>query len=233
MEVPVTLSANAGVAICASGCRVWVDAIHDRKVPGFSTVTPQRKPEMLDCEGFQNPEHILFTHCHPDHYSKEFTASVAAMWPEAKLYLPEQRLSDQTLICGQTCKVSDELSLSFIQLPHAGEQFADVIHFGVILRIQDKNILLSGDCDVASPVMTEALAGEKIHIAVLNFPWITLKKGREFVRKYLADAKLMICHLPFAEDDINGYRQAAQKALGQFPDARLLSEPLQVERVII
>lgn len=233
MEIAVTLSANAGVAICAQGCRVWVDAVHDRKIPGFSTVTPQLKRAMLGSEAFQNPEHILFTHCHPDHYSHDLTLAAAAIWPKAKLYLPEQVFPEQTLMSGQTCWVSHELSLSFIRLPHAGEQFANVIHYGVILRIGDKNVFLSGDCDVANPALAQALAGEKIHLAILNFPWITLKKGREFIKKYLPEAKLLLCHLPFEQDDINGYRFAAQKTVEQCPEVRLLMEPLQTETVII
>ena len=36
----VTLSANAGIALSFGGLRVWVDALHDQKIPGFSTVTP-------------------------------------------------------------------------------------------------------------------------------------------------------------------------------------------------
>lgn len=233
MELSVTLSANAGVAICGEGCRVWVDAVHNRKVPGFSAVTPQLQRQMLECDAFQDPDHILFTHCHPDHYSRELTGVVATMWPKANLFLPEKEFRNQTLISGQTCRVSNEVTFSFVKLPHEGAQYADVVHYGVILRLKDKNILLAGDCATASPVLAQTLVGEKIHLAVLNFPWITLNKGVEFVKTYLADAKLMICHLPFDEDDTNGYRQAAQKARKQFSGARLLTEPLQTERVII
>lgn len=233
MEITVTLSANAGVAICAQGCRVWVDAVHDRKIPGFSTVTPELQQAMLGCDAFQNPEHILFTHCHPDHYSHALTMSAASVWPKAKLYLPEQVFSDQTLISGQTCMVSENLIFSFVKLPHEGAQYENVAHYGVIMRIGEKNILLAGDCATASQALAQVLAGEKIHLAILNFPWITLKKGREFIKDYLPETKLLLCHLPFEQDDINGYRLAAQKALEQYPNARLLMEPLQTETVII
>ena len=233
MEISVTLSANAGVSLCADECRIWVDAVHREKQPGFSAVTPQLQQKMLRSDVFQNPGHILFTHCHPDHYSRDLATAAAALWPRAKLYLPEQALMDQVLICSQERRVSEELAFSFLKLPHEGEQYADVPHYGIIVRLKDKNILFTGDCATASPVLARALAGEKIHMAVLNFPWITLKKGREFIQTYLPGAKLLIHHLPFPEDDVNGYRHAAQKALEQIPHGRLLMEPLQTEVVII
>ena len=233
MELTVTLSANAGVAICGDGCRVWVDAIHDKKVPGFSAVTTQLQQKIPGCDTFKNPEHILFTHCHPDHYSRKLAAAAVEIWPKAKLYLPEQEFDHQVLICGQTCRVSDDLAFSFVKLSHEGIQYSDVLHYGVILRLRDKNILLAGDCATASPALSQALKDEKIHMAVLNFPWITLKKGVDFVKTYLPEAKLLIYHLPFAEDDINGYRQAAEKAAERMPNVRLLMEPMQTEKVII
>ena len=233
MEITVTLSANAGVAICADGCRVWVDAVHQEKQPGFSTVTPHLQRQMLACDAFQNPGHVVFTHCHPDHFSRDLAEAAVNIWPKAKLYLPEKIFDEQILVCGQECKVSNDLTLSFVKLPHEGEQYADISHYGVILRLKGKNILVAGDCITASPVLAQALAGESIHLAVLNFPWITLKKGREFIAEHLPEAKLLVCHLPFEGDDVNGYRQAAKKALLHFPDARLLMEPLQTETVII
>lgn len=36
----ITLSVNAGVALHLGRHRVWSDALHDRRVVGFSTVTP-------------------------------------------------------------------------------------------------------------------------------------------------------------------------------------------------
>lgn len=233
MEISVTLSANAGVAICTDSCRIWVDAIHNRKEPGFSTVTPDLQQKMLKHDAFRDPEHILFTHCHPDHYSHSLAAAASKLWPNARLYLPEQVFPGQVLISGQSCNLSRDVTVSFIKLPHEGAQYAQVLHYGAIIRIRGKNLLVAGDCATASQVLAKVLAEEKIHLAVLNFPWITLKKGRAFLQENLPNAKLLICHLPFAEDDINGYRQAARKAAAECPNVRLLSEPLQTETVNI
>ena len=49
MNVKVTLSANAGVAIHVCGYRIWVDALHTIKQPGFSTVDVPLQRRMLQC----------------------------------------------------------------------------------------------------------------------------------------------------------------------------------------
>ncbi|WP_300764260.1 hypothetical protein [uncultured Oscillibacter sp.] len=44
---------------------------------------------------------------------------------------------------------------------------------------------------------------------------------------------LLLCHLPFAEDDTNGYLDAAFRAarIIDLPDIRLLTRPLQREEL--
>lgn len=84
---------------------------------------------------------------------------------------------------------------------------------------------------MASPALTERLRGEPIDLALLNFPWIAQRQGRDFIQTVLRPRHLLLYHLPFREDETHRYRAAAQRCLGRLdvPDARLLMEPLQQE----
>ena len=66
----VTLSVNAGVALHLGRHRIWSDALHDRRVVGFSTVTPEIWNILQAHPDFARPEVLFYTHCHPDHYSR-------------------------------------------------------------------------------------------------------------------------------------------------------------------
>ena len=55
LRIKVTLSANTGVALDIDGRRIWVDALHDRKVPGFSTLTPSLQRELMTRNIFAIP----------------------------------------------------------------------------------------------------------------------------------------------------------------------------------
>lgn len=231
--IKVTLSANAGVCVSVDNHNIWVDALHRKKQASFSTVTPELQKKMLTCEAFFHPEHICYTHCHGDHYSKELTQAAKSLWPEAKLYLPEPEFAEQFLIEGDVCTFSQSnLTLQFIKLPHEGAQYADVKHYGLIISAGDCRILIAGDCATASPALAKALGGMSVHLAILDFPWATLRKGRAFLTDTLNAKHILLCHLPFAQDDTQGYRLAATQAaqaLKHRLEIRLLLEPLQTE----
>ena len=224
MEIQVTFSANAGVCVQSGGYRIWVDALHKEKQPGCSAVSPELFQQVLSSENFSAPNWICVTHCHPDHYSPEMVDGALAKWPSAQLCLPgckDVRLED--------------VSLQFIPLPHEGAQYADVLHFGVLIRVGDKTILIPGDCETASPAMAQVIWEQEIDLAILNFPWVTLAKGRTFLTQVLQPTHILLCHLPFAEDDVGGFRASAKRSAQLLPqmDVRLLDQPLQTEIINI
>ncbi len=230
MEIKVTHSANAGVAMEIGSHRIWIDALHEEKQPGFSAANP----DILEHEAFAAPGYICYTHCHGDHFSENLTAMAKRRWPQARLYLPEPVFAQQYLISGDGCTFqNDDLKLRFFPLPHEGMQYTHVKHYGLLVSVGGCNILAAGDCATGSPALLEALNGEHIHVAILDFPWITLAKGRAALKK-LRPEHILVCHLPFAQDDMNGYRDSAVRSSGLVEqDVRLLLEPLQEETIHI
>jgi len=86
-----------------------------------------------------------------------------------------------------------------------------------------------------SPELAAFLAESgPVDLALLDVPWITLKRGREFVQKHIRPKTLLVYHLPFAGDDLYNYRNAAAKSAAQLDgmDVRLLMDPFQQEPVL-
>lgn len=228
MKVTVTLSANAGVAIYIGGYRIWVDALHTQKQPGFSAVSASLQMQMMQCEAFEKPDLILYTHCHPDHFSEPLTRAAKTLWPDATIMLPEQHFENQVLISGEEfVHRSGDLTIRFIKLPHDGEQYRDCVHYGLLITVGGKTILLPGDCRTAAVELAESIAGCKIDLALLNFPWLTLKRGQAFVKEVMDPSNILLYHLPFAQDDSCDYRAVAQKTAQNWGNSQLLWEPLQ------
>lgn len=229
----ITFSANAGVVLQLGGIRLWVDALHEEPVSGFSTLTPQLRDAVAAHPDFQSPNLIFCTHCHQDHFSRRLLEQAMERWPLAEVILPERQFENQLLLSQPREKlVVPELTLQFVRLPHEGEQYADVANYGCLLNHDGFRILLVGDCAVASPALREFLLETgPVDLALLNFPWITLSKGRRFIEQFIRPRHLAICHLPFERDDVYGYRRAAFKAMEQVgaQDLRLLLDPLQRE----
>ena len=210
----LTLSANAGLAIEIGGKRIWADALHTRKQPGFSCVDEALQRKMLAHPAFQRPDVICYTHCHPDHYSRSLTEAACRIWPKAVLLMPAEKMEPLRL---------DDLSITFFRLPHEGVQYADVLHYGIHIRCGQEDVLLTGD----GAVGCDAMNGMAPRVCVVDFPWITLPKGRRVLLEGIRPERIVACHIPFAEDDINGYRVAAANGAKQLEHVYLLREPLQ------
>ena len=234
MSIQVTLSANAGVSLALGGRRIWVDALHDTPTGGFSTLTPEMLSQMERHTAFQDPDMMVFTHCHGDHYSHALTAQARARWPRARLVLPERRFADQELLEGaEVAKTLGDIRLRFFRLTHEHPETLDVPHYGLLLSCGGKNVLLAGDCAIASPELADAVGNTPVDLALLNFPWLALSRGRRYIAERLHPAHLLVYHLPFPADDTAGYRAAVERAaalLPPCPDIRILGDFLQTER---
>lgn len=228
MEISVTLWANAGISLQLGEKRVWIDPFSVQKEPGFSLLDPVLVHKIRRHPSFLKLDACCFTHKHGDHYSAEYASYSQRVHPDASFFVPEERWGPEfyTDLGG--------VGIRFLRLPHEGAQYADVLHYGIILTWQDKNILISGDCAVAAPELAAILDRSPIHLAILNFPWLTLQKGRDFLGKYLENCPILLVHLPFAEDDRMGYRAATVKecAKGTFK-ATPLMDPLETITVEI
>lgn len=156
------------------------------------------------------------------------------LWPNVKAFLPEREFDWQFLLSGDEVKVScGGLTIRFLRLPHESAAYAAVPHYGLLISDGTFRVLIAGDCEVASPLLARRLNNVPVDLAILDFPWLTLRKGRQFVETVLRPSHLLICHLPFPENDVNGYADAVRQAmkLSELPDIRILSHPLQTETI--
>lgn len=232
--VSVTLSANAGVSIELGGKKVWVDALHDAtSCTEFSSVSANMLGQIWVDDRFSPPDVIFVTHCHPDHYKKELVEQAKLRFPEATLVLPQPEFPDQLLIVGDTMERSIcGVDFRFFSLPHEQVPYEAVPHYGAVISCNGFSVLVTGDCEVASSALAAQLESTPVDLALVDFPWVALKKGREFIQRYISPRHLLAYHLPFQEDDRWGYREAVQRSakLLEVPDVRILADRFQTER---
>jgi len=229
-ECKITLSANAGIALSLGGVRIWIDALHNEKTTFFSTVDEKLWAQMKDHEAFQEPDFILFTHCHPDHYSYEMALEAKQLWPQATVLLPEKVFDGQMLLEEGKQFFWQGVRFRFFRLPHDGTGYENVVNYGMLISHGDFQVLVAGDAAVGCEALAEKLRGEKVDLAVLNFPWVTLRKGQRFIQEVIRPETIVVVHLPFAKEDKEGFGEAAERAVSRFPAEEkvvILKEALQ------
>ena len=153
--------------------------------------------------------------------------------PETAYLVSDEEFDRQLVLAGPSSHLTLEgLHMDFMRLTHEGAQYREVPHYGCILEYDGFRVLIAGDCAVADPQLRDFIGNRPIDLALLNFPWVTLRKGRHFIEQAIRPEHLVVYHLPFSHDDRWGYRDAAVKGAGQLqgvPDVRLLLEPFQRE----
>lgn len=233
----ITLTANAGVMLRCGGLKIFCDAFHRHKTDNFSTLTPDMQAKMAVSPEFSGANAMIFTHKHPDHYSRHLIAAAKALTPGAVIISPAPDFDDQILLSKERQRVELKgADIDFIKLEHEGAQYANVSNYGFLLRVNGFTVLSTGDSHTAEPKLAEWLCCEKIDLALLNFPWLTLRRGRDFIENVIKPGHVVFHHIPFEKDDLCGIRKACKKSLpllGGSIDARLLTEPFQTERIIL
>lgn len=231
----IAFSANAGVCLSAPDVRVWIDALHREKQEEFSPVSPEIWAYMKKSPDFADPDVLCFTHCHNDHYSYGMTREARAIWPEAKVILPEFDFDDQILLTGEEVRWQcRDMSFRFVRTTHSGADSGKMPHYSILMDDGGTRIFFSGDITTPTPELEALLQGEPPDIALMPFTWATLIRGREFLAEVIRPRHLVLLHVPFEEDDVFHYRAAITKSLPKLeaiPDVRVLMRPRQVETV--
>ena len=234
--VSLVSTANAGMLIDLGTRKVLIDAFHDDKYDIYPTVTPELFREIIKHPAFSKPDYLIYTHCHPDHFSEKMTKAYADLWPYMITILPEEKADGLILSEEREFFRFGELSFSFCRLPHESVSYADVPHYGVLIRMNGLTVLDPGDCEIAAEELIDFTYHEKIDIAVLNFPWLTLRRGRQFIKEVIRPEHIIACHLPAAGEDTLGYTRALEQAVERDfkeTDVRILRKSLQNELIEI
>lgn len=236
-KIIATATANAGVVLQIGGHRLWEDAVHNENTAHFSIVTDEMFDRLLNDPEFREPEAMLFTHAHNDHFSRQLVRKALEVFPDTQVYVEGNRGMDRQIRLREDVEEFDlsDLHLTFFRLTHDGKQFENVKHYGILLEKGDTKVLFPGDCHVDEPGLCAFLESRgligKIDLAFFNFPWVALNTGRAGIEK-IGAKHCVFYHLPYEGDDSWGYRRQVFKMAQNYAegnDWRVFGEPFQKE----
>lgn len=217
MDCELVFTANAGCILHWGRFCILLDALHSEQTDEFSSLNEAQIQEVFSLLDKRPPQLILVTHRHPDHYSPQLVEQALGRYPGALLVRPsrEGRMG------------SKRLTLEWFPLPHRGGGAAN---FGFLLSLDGKRIFTAGDADPGAAETLQRCAGLQPDLALLNFPWLSLRSGRQALEQ-LGCRQLCLFHLPYAAEDALGYLATTRRLAEPLgARVRVLSEFLQTER---
>ena len=226
----ITCTVNAGLSVACGGFKLLVDPFPMERVGVFSALTEDMLAQALASPAFQAPDMVFITHTHRDHYNADVMRRFLVRWPDVRIIMPDASFPQGLLLNAPRTLIRNGARLHFFPLTHQGEGYVNVPHYGLLLDVDGMTLLLVGDGVVADEKLAGILAGGPIDIAVLPFPWVSLRRGIAFVDQVIRPQHILVNHLPLPQNDTLRYAASAARhsaALRCTDDVRLMNEFLK------
>ena len=240
----VLFTANAGFIVSANGITLAVDAFPRIADRGFSALPAEYFQQLCQNPDLADVRYVIATHDHKDHYSKQWNEQFLSCHPQARFIgavedgrTPQTndpqasslQVDSSVLLCSdRPTYYLPGITFEFLRLPHEGAEFAHVANYGCLVTFTERyglsssgtssgpcRILFVGDAKPAVPAIADWIGGRSIDLAMLNFPWIALPKGRKFIKDHLPHAQIGVIHLPYETEDRNHYVAATKRSVMQ------------------
>lgn len=215
----VLLTANAGVMISFRNRKILVDALHDDETTPFSRVPDLVLRQVVNQEKeFSDTDIVLVTHDHPDHYSQKWAERLLDRNPGIQAVMPVPDFADRENV-HVLSSPEEKIHLAGVdirckRLLHEGVEHEAVTHYGYMLDIAGLRVVILGDGKIDEKAITDFMDGFVPDLAFLDFPFLTLKNGRDIMQRVIRAKHTIFYHLPLPEDDAVGYTRIARRVFG-------------------
>ena len=251
-EMRVTLLATAGVVVESEGTRVMVDGLFKKDGHPFSVVPDELRGDLMAGRTPFGPvDYLMFTHLHPDHFDGQETIAYLESNPVKNVFLPAGAASEG---CKRLMKWMDAQAVPYtpLNLPagghagfapgegvevtafntmHMGKRYSHVDNHCLLLGMNGRTLLITGDADYDSDAFARVLRGREICAALVNPLFYQDRRGRAILDTVVRPEKTVLYHIPFAGDDAFMLRPVAKRLTERAGDAAYevlaLTEPGQ------
>ncbi|PKM85574.1 MAG: hypothetical protein CVU86_01865 [Firmicutes bacterium HGW-Firmicutes-11] len=225
--------ANAGVLIRGS-CNILIDGL--TCADGLYPSTSVEEGRAIQCgiAPFENLDLIIFTHEHPDHFDPDACArflaenkDVVVMMNRASLSMIKEKVDDDAksrVIVPEhaTYKFGSSVVNAYPIAHDGGRSYEDVEHFAILIELDKKKILHTGDAGFKDADVTSwEFPAKKIDWMITAFPNIGLPNAREKVREQIAPHHIIAVHFPLPEADTYGWTKATKESVAKFRQSGL------------
>lgn len=247
----LTHIANAGILIQTPDTRLLIDGIQQEGDFPFSKTPPEVLAQMFQKNGhtqFHDLDYLLFSHAHPDHFSPSLTARYLYQNDVSRILFPKDDSSGTkdlidaiektrtpywnfTMERGKIrqYRLSKSITATSLCTKHMPQIFAKALCNTLLITIADKNLLFLSDCSYMEKELFRIFSETKIDIVFINPYFYHDEAGRSILWELLCPNKIVIYHIPFAEDDSIRIRTLVKQDTKKYPAPELVifCEPMQ------
>lgn len=249
-NIEIILVSNSGMLLKYNDIKILIDGIYIDKTGYFSQIPEEIINQYKNGTGeFGNVNYILFTHDHQDHFSIKALETYLKYNTPQGVFLPhmssidkenlKEKFKDKKITFIESLKnqkhmtyiINKEIKIDVYPTTHCGKEFENVCNLCYLITINDEKILFTGDIDMKESNFWFINELGKINTLVVNAVFIQNTEGRRLISEFINPQKVLVCHIPFEEDDRHSWRKhissTKKRYKGCLPQLILLMEKKQ------
>lgn len=229
--IQATLAANAGVLLSYKGRKLLIDGLfHAENVPYSNLPEASLKAMYENKPPYDGIDYLLFTHRHPDHFSRRLVNEYLLRNKVKGVLLPpsdtpeliefQKRLHSMGVRC-MAIPVSGisvfapepDIAVKTILTRHIGRSFYDVPHASILIKFGEKNIFFTGDADYTTETFEDI---PPLRAVFLNPLFFHAYIGGRFFKGSFNTGAVCVYHVPFPGDDAFHVRDSIAKYIDKY-----------------
>lgn len=224
---------NAGIIFEVDGRQIGIDCLCKDSSKLYQDTLPQIREEL-------KPDILIFTHEHEDHFCPEYVKEVWERNPSLTINSTKnviEKLREGNIPSINLQQVGDTdvvylntIHIKFMQSIHEGEQYSDIKNLTLLIGIEDKHLVVTGDA-MPCKELFERIAAWSPHIDWLfaPFPYVGLRSSRKLMKEYLDIQNIFVLHQPRKEADTQNWVANTKRVCEMAKDG--LSTPIFPEKL--
>lgn len=219
---------NAGIIFRLGNKLIGIDCLCKDSSKLYQDIPTQIREEL-------KPDILIFTHEHEDHFCAEYAREAWENNPELVIYstektiniLQEMNMPEDNLyqVAGGEEIEIDVLHITFMQSIHEGEQYADIQNLTLLIEIEDKHLVITGDAMPCQELFERIAAWSKnIDWFFAPFPYVGLRSTRKLMKEYLGIRNIFVLHQPRKEADVQNWVASTKRICERAKDG--LPQPI-------
>lgn len=225
-NIEITLVSNAGMLLKYNNIKILIDGIYIDETGYFSQIPEDVIKQYDNGTGeFGNVDYILFTHDHEDHFSMKALQRYLEQNNPQGVFLPHmkniykqkliERFKDKEINFIENFKtqkhmryiIDDDIKIDVYPATHSGEQYKQICNLCYLITVKNEKILFTGDVDMKESNFWFVPELEHINTLVVNTVFLQNTEGRRLINEFINPEKVLVCHIPFEEDDKYNWRK--------------------------
>lgn len=231
---------NAGIVLTSEDIMIGIDCFCRDSNHLYQDTPDEACTELLKEIQESRLQALIFTHEHEDHFCAEYVREACQRSKALRVFAKSQVihilrkegvLEEQLIEIRTPCKKSfGEIQIEFIETLHEGEQYANVQNLTLLIKKEDKHLVITGD---AAPTkeLCQRIAdwSKRVDWLFAPFPYVGLHSTRKLMKEYLDIKDIFVLHQPRQEADTQGWVESAKRVCEQAKDG--LPQPIFPENL--